>query len=64
MIVGRAPWRNLTMVAYFRPLGFRTLRHVGRADHLHVSLAPSGASRGEHSDLRGLSDTRLEPATP
>ncbi len=40
--IGRAPWRNLTMVAYFRLLGFRTLRHVGSADHLHVSLAPPG----------------------
>ena len=40
--VGRAPWKNLTTVAYFRLLGFRTLRHVGTADHLHVSLAPPG----------------------
>ena len=40
--VGRAPWKNWTMVAYFRLLGFRTLRHVGTADHLHVSLAPPG----------------------
>ena len=40
--VGRARWKNLTMVAYFRLLGFRTLRHVGTADHLHVSLAPPG----------------------
>ncbi len=40
--VGRASWKNLTMVAYFRLLGFRTLRHVGTADHLHVSLAPPG----------------------
>ncbi len=40
--VGRPPWKNLTMVAYFRLLGFRTLRHVGSADPLHVSLAPPG----------------------
>ncbi len=40
--IGRASWRNRTMVAYFRLLGFRTLRHVGSADHLHVSLAPPG----------------------
>jgi len=40
--IGRARWRNLTTVAYFRLLGFRTLRHVGSADHLHVSLAPPG----------------------
>jgi hypothetical protein len=26
--------------AYFITLGFRTLRHVGTADHLHVSLPP------------------------
>ena len=40
--IGRARWRNLTTVVYFRLLGFRTLRHVGSADHLHVSLAPPG----------------------
>ena len=40
--IGRAAWKNMTMVAYFRLLGFRTLRHVGSADHLHVSLAPPG----------------------
>ncbi len=40
--VGRPAWRNRTMVAYFRLLGFRTLRHVGTAAHLHVSLAPPG----------------------
>ena len=37
--VGRSAWKNWTMVAYFRLLGFRTLRHVGSADHLHISLA-------------------------
>jgi hypothetical protein len=30
--------RNLLMQAYFEALGFRTLRHVGTADHLHVAL--------------------------
>ncbi|PCI31309.1 MAG: hypothetical protein COB53_13475 [Elusimicrobia bacterium] len=30
--------RNLATRAYFEVLGFRTLRHVGTADHLHVSL--------------------------
>ncbi len=40
--IGRARWRNQAMVVYFRLLGFRTLRHVGSADHLHVSLAPPG----------------------
>jgi len=35
---GRSEWRNLLTQSYFRALGFRTLRHVGTADHLHVSL--------------------------
>ena len=30
--------RNTFMTMYFRLLGFRTLRHTGTADHLHVSL--------------------------
>lgn len=36
--IGRSEWRNLFVRAYFMALGFRTLRHVGTADHLHVSL--------------------------
>lgn len=36
--IGRSEIRNWAMVAYFRLLGFQTLRHVGTADHLHVSL--------------------------
>ncbi len=43
--VGRAEWKNLLMIGYFRVLGFKTLRHVGTADHLHVSLAPPGDLR-------------------
>jgi hypothetical protein len=39
---GRAGLRNLTVQIAFRVLGFRVLRHVGTADHLHVSLAPAG----------------------
>jgi hypothetical protein len=35
---GRGAVRNLLMQGYFAALGFRTLRHVGTADHLHVSL--------------------------
>lgn len=35
---GRAEWRNAAIAGYFKVLGFRTLRHVGTADHLHVSL--------------------------
>lgn len=36
----RAAWRNWLMQGYFRLMGLRTLRHVGTADHLHVSLPP------------------------
>jgi hypothetical protein len=36
--IGRSGWRNLLMGAYFKAMGFRTLRHTGTADHLHVSL--------------------------
>lgn len=40
---GRGYLRNLLMQGYFAALGFRTLRHVGTADHLHVSLPlPAG----------------------
>lgn len=35
---GRGFVRVLLMRAYFELLGFNTLRHVGNADHLHVSL--------------------------
>lgn len=34
----RAEWRNSVLKGYFWIMGFRTLRHVGTADHLHVSL--------------------------
>ncbi len=40
---GRTERRNQLTAAYFRVMGFRTLRHVGTADHLHVSL-PRGGS--------------------
>ena len=36
--VGRPEWRNRTADLAFRAMGFHTLRHVGTADHLHVSL--------------------------
>jgi hypothetical protein len=36
--MGRPAWRNRMTALYFRLMGFRTLRHVGTADHLHVSL--------------------------
>lgn len=37
---GRTEIRNAVTRLYFRFMGFGTLRHVGTADHLHVSLAP------------------------
>ncbi len=36
----RPRWRNWLTQGYFRSMGLRTLRHVGTADHLHVSLPP------------------------
>lgn len=35
---GHPEWRNKLLKTYFDLIGFRTLRHVGTADHLHVSL--------------------------
>lgn len=35
---GHSRLRNALTQAYFEGLGFRTLRHVGTADHLHVAL--------------------------
>lgn len=37
-VKGRSEFRNLLITAYYRLMGFKTLRHVGTADHLHVSL--------------------------
>ncbi|MDX1429113.1 MAG: hypothetical protein R3282_02445 [Rhodothermales bacterium] len=34
----RAKFRNALVSWYFKAMGFTTLRHVGTADHLHVSL--------------------------
>jgi hypothetical protein len=34
----RPPWLNELVVWYFQSMGFATLRHVGTADHLHISL--------------------------
>jgi hypothetical protein len=36
--IGRGAVVNLLVEWYFRAMGFRTLRHVGTADHLHVEL--------------------------
>jgi hypothetical protein len=35
---GRPEWRNRVVEVAFWALGFHALRHVGTADHLHVSL--------------------------
>jgi hypothetical protein len=40
--IGRGRVRNALTALYFRVLGFHTVRHVGTADHLHVSLAVGG----------------------
>ncbi len=36
--LGRSRWRNKMVEIGFWALGFHSLRHVGTADHLHVSL--------------------------
>lgn len=36
---GRSEWRNALIKLYFKLMGFNTLRHVGTADHLHVSIS-------------------------
>ena len=36
--ISRPEWRNRAAELAFRAMGFHTLRHVGTADHLHVSL--------------------------
>jgi hypothetical protein len=35
---GRSEWISTLVEFYFRIMGFNTIRHVGTADHLHVSL--------------------------
>ena len=35
---GRNEIRNFLVRTYFRLMGFKTLRHGGTADHLHISL--------------------------
>lgn len=39
---GRPEWKNAFTARYFALMGFRTLRHVGTADHLHISLPIPG----------------------
>ncbi len=36
--LGRSSFVNTAVEWYFRLMGFNTLRHIGTADHLHVSL--------------------------
>lgn len=40
--IGRSAWRNRLTEMYFQFMGFRSLHHVGTADHLHISLPVSG----------------------
>jgi len=40
---GRSEARNKLMSGFFWAMGFNTLRHVGTADHLHVSLSSRDA---------------------
>ncbi|MDH3648035.1 MAG: hypothetical protein OEQ53_00035 [Saprospiraceae bacterium] len=35
---GRSALRNWFLKVYFKSMGFNVLRHVGTADHLHISL--------------------------
>lgn len=35
---GRAEWKNKLTQLSFSMMGFRTLRHVGTTDHLHISI--------------------------
>ena len=35
----RSEYRNWMLETYFKLMGFNTLRHVGTADHLHISLS-------------------------
>ncbi len=44
---GRNESRNKMMEFYFNALGFKTLRHIGTGDHLHVSLYCHYRPRGK-----------------
>ena len=35
---GKPEWVNLLVKLYYQSMGFNTLRHVGTADHLHISV--------------------------
>jgi cytochrome c biogenesis factor len=36
--IGRPEWKNQLTELAFKLMGFKTLRHVGTADHLHISI--------------------------
>jgi hypothetical protein len=40
--IGRSGFRNWATKSYFQLLGFRVIRHVGTADHFHISLPVPG----------------------
>jgi hypothetical protein len=42
----RSPFRSVLVEWYFRAMGFKTLRHVGTSDHLHVYLPVAAPRRG------------------
>jgi len=44
--IGRGGVRNWLTGLYFKALGFRVLRHVGTADHLHITLPLPGRRVG------------------
>ncbi|MFB6280356.1 MAG: hypothetical protein ABEK75_12690, partial [Salinibacter sp.] len=50
---GRSEARILLTRRYFSALGFRTLRHVGTADHLHVALPLPEESKASRLPLGG-----------
>lgn len=37
-VKSRSEFRNALVKLYYKLMGFKTLRHVGTADHLHISL--------------------------
>ena len=50
---GRSATQNSLMAFYFRAMGFRTLRHRGTADHLHVSLGMQQDSLAPYAPRTG-----------
>lgn len=44
--IGHSTLRNTLVQTYFRLMGFNTLRHVGTADHLHISIMSHDRPRG------------------